>query len=74
MDENILNDIGIKIDKLNNVTVANNYRDSSNLNLLVQSLMSIQRKLLNDKEFTESTKYLSVLRKEIEYFLRKYDK
>ena len=68
----MINNIGSKINKLRSVTVTNHYSDSCNLDLLVQDLMSIQRMLINDKEFTKSTKYLSVLEKETEYFLSRY--
>jgi len=72
MHENFINNIGNKINKLRSVTVTNNYYDSRNLDLLVQDLMSIQRMLINDKEFTKDTKFLSVLEKETEYFFTRY--
>ena len=74
MNEKIINDIGNKIYKLRGVTVTNNYSDNRNLDLLVQNLMSVQRMLINDNKFTKSTKYLSVLEKETEYFLTRYGK
>lgn len=74
MNENTITNIGNKIHKLRSVTATNNYNDNRNLDLLVQNLMSIQQMLINDKEFTESAKYLSVLEKEIEYFLTRYTK
>ena len=72
MHEKIINQIGGRIHQLRSVIVVDNYMDTRNLDLLVQNFMSIQQVIINNIEVKKSTKYLSVLEKEAQYYLTRY--
>ncbi|MEA3371732.1 MAG: hypothetical protein U9Q40_10365 [Campylobacterota bacterium] len=73
MNNETISEIGNKIHKLRNITVLNNHSDNSNLGLLIQSLVSLQKMISGSDNTGMSAKYLALLEKEVDYFLFKYN-